>query len=111
MTGYNPKLDLVNINPHAKFGQILSTSSQDIDGNENSEFCQGPWKMMCYNPNQDLVNINAYTKFGQILSLCSQDIEWKPNHEGWNDGITVWRTEWRTTQNQYNPTFSKRGKN
>ena len=45
--------------------------------------------MMCYNPNQDLVNINAYTKFGQILSLCSQDIEWKPNHEGWNDGITV----------------------
>ena len=30
MTSNNPKLDLVNINAHTKFGQILSTRSQDI---------------------------------------------------------------------------------
>ena len=29
MTGNNPKLDLVNADVHTKFGQILSTCSQD----------------------------------------------------------------------------------
>ena len=28
MTGNNPKLDLVNVDAHAKFGQILSIRSQ-----------------------------------------------------------------------------------
>ena len=31
MTVNNPKLDLVNVNVHTKFGQILSTGSQDIE--------------------------------------------------------------------------------
>ena len=31
MTSNNPKVDLVNINAHAKFGQILSIDSQDIE--------------------------------------------------------------------------------
>ena len=31
MTGNNPKLDLVNVNVHTKFGQILLTGSQDIE--------------------------------------------------------------------------------
>ena len=31
MTANNPKLDLVNINAHTGFGQILSISSQDIE--------------------------------------------------------------------------------
>ena len=31
MTGNTPLLDLVNINAHAKFGQILSICSQDIE--------------------------------------------------------------------------------
>ena len=31
MTGNNPKLDLVNVEVHTKFGQILSIGSQDIE--------------------------------------------------------------------------------
>ena len=31
MTVNNPKLDLVNVNVHTKFGQILSIRSQDIE--------------------------------------------------------------------------------
>ena len=30
-TGNNPKLDLVNVDVHTKFGQILSIRSQDIE--------------------------------------------------------------------------------
>ena len=56
---------------------------------------------MCSNPNLDLVDINAYTKFGEILKICSEDIERKRNTDG--------RTEWRTTQIQYDPPFSKWG--
>ena len=37
MTGNNPKLDLVNVDVHTKFGQILSSHSQD-----NNE-----WKQKC----------------------------------------------------------------
>ena len=38
MTGNNPKLDLVNVDVHTKFGQILSIRSQDIERKQN----QGP---------------------------------------------------------------------
>ena len=31
MTGNNPKLDLVNVDVHTKFGQIMSIHSQDIE--------------------------------------------------------------------------------
>ena len=31
MTGNNPKLGLVNVDVHTKFGQILSIRSQDIE--------------------------------------------------------------------------------
>ena len=31
MMGNNPKLDLVNVDVHTKFGQILSIGSQDIE--------------------------------------------------------------------------------
>ena len=31
MTGNNPKLDLVNVDVHTKFGWILSLCSQDIE--------------------------------------------------------------------------------
>ena len=37
MTGYNPNLDLVNINAHTEFGQILSICSQDIEQKRNSD--------------------------------------------------------------------------
>ena len=42
MTGNNPKLDLVNVNVHTKFGQILSIGSQDIERKRNSDVNQGP---------------------------------------------------------------------
>ena len=38
----NPKLDLVNVDVHTKFGQILSIHSQDIERKQNSEVNQGP---------------------------------------------------------------------
>ena len=41
MTGKNPKLDLVNVNAHTKFGQILSIGSQDIERKQNSDSNQG----------------------------------------------------------------------
>ena len=42
MTGNNPKLDLVNVDVHTKFGQILSIGSQDIERKQNSDINQGP---------------------------------------------------------------------
>ena len=42
MTGYNPKLDLVNVDVHTKFGRILSIRSQDIERKQNSDVNQGP---------------------------------------------------------------------
>ena len=41
MIGTNPKLDLVNVDVHTKFGQILSISSQDIERKRNSDVNQG----------------------------------------------------------------------
>ena len=42
MTGNNPKLDLVNVDVHTKFGPILSIRSQDIERKQNSDINQGP---------------------------------------------------------------------
>ena len=42
ITGNNPKLDLVNVDVHTKFGQILSNGSQDIEQKQNSDVNQGP---------------------------------------------------------------------
>ena len=41
MTGYDPKLNLVNVDVHTKFGQILSIHSPDIERNQNSDVNQG----------------------------------------------------------------------
>ena len=40
--GNNPKLDLVYVDVHTKFGQILSIRSQDIERKQNSDINQGP---------------------------------------------------------------------
>ena len=40
--GNNPKLDLVNVDVHTKFGQILSIRFQDIERKRNSDINQGP---------------------------------------------------------------------
>ena len=42
MTGNNPKLDLVNVDVHINFSQILSICSQDIERKQNSDVNQGP---------------------------------------------------------------------
>ena len=42
LTGNNPKLDLVNVDVHTKFCQILSIGSQDIERKRNSDVNQGP---------------------------------------------------------------------
>ena len=47
MMGNNPKLGIVNVDVHTKFGQFLSSHSQDIDRNRNSDVNQGP--KLCQN--------------------------------------------------------------
>ena len=42
MTGNNPKLDLVDVDVHIKFGQILSMNFRDIERKRNSEVNQVP---------------------------------------------------------------------
>ena len=42
MTGNTLKLDLVNVDVHTKFGQILSIGPQDIGQKRNSDINQGP---------------------------------------------------------------------
>ena len=42
MMGNNPKLELVNVDVHTKFGQILSIFSQDIEQKQNFDVNQGP---------------------------------------------------------------------
>ena len=42
MIGNNPKLDLVSVDEHTKFGQILSIRSKDIERKQNSDVNQEP---------------------------------------------------------------------
>ena len=42
LTLNNPKLDVVNINEYAKFGQNPFLHSQDIERKQNSDIIQGP---------------------------------------------------------------------
>ena len=42
MMDNNPKLDIVNVDVHTKFGLILSILSQDIERKRNSDVNQGP---------------------------------------------------------------------
>ena len=90
MTGNNPKLDLVNVDVHTKFGQILSIHSQYIEWNLYSEFLTSI--KSCYSvkilrkvtgniAKLDHVNVDVHIKSGQILSICSRDIERKQNSD------------------------------
>ena len=42
MTANNPNLDLVDVDVHTKFGQILSICSQDSERKRKSDVNQGP---------------------------------------------------------------------
>ena len=85
--GNNPKLDLVNVDVHTKFGQILSIFLRILSGNKILKSIKGCnsvkilRKMTCNNLKLDLVNVDLHTKFGQILSIHSQVIEWKRNSD------------------------------
>ena len=88
MIGNNPKLDLVNVDVHTKFGQILSIHTQYIKWKLYSDINQGlllrqnfAKKMTGNNAKLDHVNVDVHIKFGQILSNCSQDIEQKRNSD------------------------------
>ena len=88
MTGNNPKLDLVNVDVHTKFGRILSICSRKIlSGKEILTSIKGRnsvkilQKIPGNNPKLDHVNVDVHTKFGRILSMCSQDIERKRNSD------------------------------
>ena len=87
MTGNNPKLDLVNVDVHTKFGQILSICSQDIERKQILTSIKGRNSVKILqiitgnNPKLDHVNVDVHTKFGRILSMRSQDIERKQNSD------------------------------
>ena len=77
----NPNVDLVNMNVNIKFGENMSSSSQNIKRKRESSLNQGPllWYKFenCENPKLDLAKMNAYIKFCEILPIVSQDIELK----------------------------------
>ena len=83
MTGNNPKLDLVNVDVHTKFGQRLFI--EILSGNgiltsiKDRNSVKILRKMTDNNPKLDLDNVDVHTKYGQILSICSQDFERKRN--------------------------------
>ena len=83
MTGNNPKLDLVNVDVHTKFGQILSFVLKILSGNKILTLIKGHnsvkilRKMTGNNSKLDIVYVDVHAKFGLILSICSQDIERK----------------------------------
>ena len=70
MMGNNPKLGIVNVDVHTKFGHILSSHSQDIERKRNCDVNQGTFsfkilrKMTGNNPNLGIVNVYVHTKFG-----------------------------------------------
>ena len=87
MTGDNPKLDIVNVDVHTKFGWILQFFLKILSRNEIPTSIKGRnsvkilQKMTGNNPKLDLVNDDVQTKYCQILSIPSQDIERKQNSE------------------------------
>ena len=87
MMGNNPKLDLVNVDVHTKFGQILSICFQVLSGNKVLTSIKGRLsvkilrKMNSNNPKLDLVIVDVHTKYGQILSIRSQDIDRNQNFD------------------------------
>ena len=87
MTGNNPKLDLVNVDVHTKFGQILSIHSQLLSGIyilTSIKSCYSIKILRKVTGNiakLDHVNVDVHIKSGQILSICSRDIERKQNSD------------------------------
>ena len=78
MTGNNPKLDLVNVDVHTDFGQILSIRSQDIERKRNSD-CNSKvsskeeqYKVFCLLEALFFPNVSAFYSLLQrkLLTFC-----------------------------------------
>ena len=73
MTGYNPKLDFVNVDVHINLVGFCQFVLKILSGNEILTSIKGRnsvkilQKMMGNNPKLDLVNVDVHTKFGWIL--------------------------------------------
>ena len=73
MPGNNPKLDLVIVDAHTKFGRILSIQLKILCRHEILTSVKGRnsvkilRKMTGNNPKLDLVNVDMHTKFGRNL--------------------------------------------
>ena len=85
MTGYNSKIDLVNVDVHTNLVRFCLFVLKLLSGNEILTTIKGRYsvkilrKITRYYPKLDSVNVDMHTKFGQILSIFSQGIERKPN--------------------------------
>ena len=79
-TGNNPNPDLVNINAHTKFGEVLSICFKDIERKGNLTYIKGNnsatntnlQKMTGNNPNLDLVNISIYISISIHRDIVNQ---------------------------------------
>ena len=106
MTGYNPKLDHVNVVVHTHVGRFCQIVLKILSGNQILTSFKGLnsitilRKMLGNNPKLGLVNVDVHTKLGQILSLLSQDTERKPNVHGMTEG---------QDESSMRPHFRKRG--
>ena len=75
MMGNNPKLDLVNVDVHTKFDQILSIGSQDIERKQNSDVNQGPL------PHQNFAKNYGQQSQARSCQCCVYKI--------WSDSVNV----------------------
>ena len=78
MTGNNPKLDLVNVDVHTKFGQILSICSQDtvqlsrcFERSRNAQIFLIPSKNVLRVTRASLVSDSRVTRKFYIIQFAS----------------------------------------
>ena len=77
-TDNNLKLDIVNVDVHTKFGQILLICSQDIDQKQiqTSIKCHNSIKILHniygYNPKLGFVNVDVHTKWSDSVYSFSR---------------------------------------
>ena len=84
MMADNPKLDLVNVDVHTKFGQILSIGSQDIERKQNSDVNQGPWLR------QNFAKNDGQQSQARSCWWCAYKI--------WSDSINLFSRYWVETE-------------
>ena len=71
MKGNNPNQDLVNMNAHTKFGEILSISSKDIEWKRNSDINQRARIEAYFSLYTPLLPLNRLSKFMNSIPLMT----------------------------------------